>query len=117
MARSLRRSVFETNSSSTHSLSMCSKNDFELWKKKKVLWDDGKSKFITMDDAIDVILKDIPDLNVKDKDDLSETMAEYDFYTYSRYMDDGCLESFTQKYTSEHGDEIVAFGKYGNDNC
>jgi len=31
MKRQIRRSVFETNSSSTHSITMCSNTDFEKW--------------------------------------------------------------------------------------
>lgn len=32
MKRQIRRGVFETNSSSTHSLTMCSEEEFEQWK-------------------------------------------------------------------------------------
>lgn len=32
MKRQIRRGVYETNSSSTHSLTMCSEEEFEQWK-------------------------------------------------------------------------------------
>ena len=38
--KQIRRNVFETNSSSTHSLTMCSKSQFEDWKAGKVLFND-----------------------------------------------------------------------------
>ena len=44
MKRQIRRGVFETNSSSTHSLVMCSEEEFEAWKKKN-----PKEKPITYD--------------------------------------------------------------------
>lgn len=34
----VRQGVFETNSSSTHTLTVCSKDDFDKWKKGEVLW-------------------------------------------------------------------------------
>ena len=34
----VRQGVFETNSSSTHTLTICSKDDFDKWKKGEVLW-------------------------------------------------------------------------------
>ena len=37
----VRQGVFETNSSSTHTLTICSKNDFDKWKKGEVFWLDN----------------------------------------------------------------------------
>ena len=34
----VRRGVFETNSSSTHTLTICSKDDFDKWKHGEVFW-------------------------------------------------------------------------------
>ena len=39
MKRQIRRGVYETNSSSTHSLTMCSKEEFEQWKNGELLFD------------------------------------------------------------------------------
>lgn len=46
MKRQIRRGVFETNSSSTHSLTMCSEEEFEQWKKGKVLFDENYETFV-----------------------------------------------------------------------
>ena len=47
MKKQIRRGVFETNSSSTHSLTMCSEEEFEQWKKGEVLFDAwGSKKFV-----------------------------------------------------------------------
>jgi beta-galactosidase GanA len=44
--KSIRRGLFETNSSSVHSLSIVSKSDFEKWKKGELLfnWYEGNSE-------------------------------------------------------------------------
>lgn len=37
----VRQGVFETNSSSTHTLTICSKDDFDKWKHGEVFWLDN----------------------------------------------------------------------------
>ena len=46
MKRQIRRNIFETNSSSTHSLTMCSEEEFEQWKNGKVLFDEDGETFV-----------------------------------------------------------------------
>ena len=49
MKRQIRCGVFETNSSSTHSLTMCSEEEFEAWKRGEVLFQAyGKENFISV---------------------------------------------------------------------
>lgn len=135
MKKQIRQGVFETNSSSVHSLTICSKDEFDAWVRGEVLLDDYSAKFvpIKLSDDIKVEaekeyeeLKDI--LFSKDWKDLSDDAKEkyYERYalkhrlinedaeTYEQYMD-SYLETFKQTYTSKSGDEIVAFGKYGYD--
>ena len=38
-----------------------------------------------------------------------------DLTTYDEYFDYSDLETYTSSYTSESGDQIIAFGKYGYD--
>lgn len=45
MKRQIRRGVFETNSSSTHSLTMCSEEEFEAWKRGEVLFQEWGSEY------------------------------------------------------------------------
>ena len=47
MKRQIRRGVYETNSSSTHSLTMCSEEEFEQWKNGELLFDKwGSEPFV-----------------------------------------------------------------------
>ena len=135
MKKQIRRGVFETNSSSTHSLTMCSEEEFEAWKRGEVLFQEwGSDNFVSATDLSDKDKKKAEeDYNEnqtefqKDWKDLSEEakqkyytkyakendIIDEDAKTYEQYMNEGELETFVQTYTSKNGDKIVAFGEYG----
>lgn len=137
MKRQIRCGVFETNSSSTHSLTMCSEEKFDSWKRGEILFQEwGSEKFVSVNNLTDNDKKraakdyeENKDEFQKDWKDLSEgakqkyytkyakenDIIDEDAKTYEQYMDDEYLETFAQRYTSENGDKIVAFGKYGYD--
>ena len=96
MKRQIRLGVFETNSSSTHSITMCSKSQFEDWQNGKLLFNEWEHKFIKPSEL--------------DKVDYPE-----DYHTYGEWYEDDYLETYQKGYTTENGDAIVAFGKYGYD--
>ncbi len=127
MKRQIRRSVFETNSSSTHTLTICSKSDFEKWKRGELLLDEWRNKFI---DVKKVSEKDIESYynsikkpyykNYKDLDDDERKSIKNEYMknevsgtTYDDWGEDGYFETYSQDYKTENGDEVVAFGKYG----
>ena len=120
----IRKGVFETNSSSTHSLTICSKEQYDKLCKEEL--------FITDSDKIvgyDYIQERFYD-KCEDKGDYAsckdcledygihecQFCKDYHIKTLDDYFEDEYLEIFEEKYTTEHGDEIVIFGKYGNDN-
>lgn len=135
MKKQIRRGVYETNSSSTHSLTMCSEEEFEQWEKGEVLFDVwGSEKFVKAFDLSDndkkYAAQDYENQKnefSKDWSELSESAKEKyylkyaqknniideDAKTYEEYMEDSYLETFINRYTSKSGDRIVAFGKYG----
>lgn len=137
MKRQIRMNVFETNSSSTHSLTMCSEEEFEQWEKGEVLFDAwGSEKFIKAlnlsDDDKKYAAQDYENQKnefSKDWSELSESAKEKYYLkyaqenniidenatTYEEYMEDCYLETFVDRYTSKSGDRIVAFGRYGYD--
>lgn len=127
MKRQIRRNVFETNSSSTHTLTICSKSDFEKWKRGELLLDEWSDKFIDVEEVSEKDLesyynsikkpyyKNYKDLNDDERKSIkNEYMKrEVSGTTYNDWRDDGYLETYSQDYKTENGDEIVAFGKYG----
>ena len=139
----IRKNVFETNSSSTHSITMCSRDEYDTWMKGDLLLNDGwwgkdntsefkNKKFVTRAEAEDIIRKD-PFYNEEKDGDLSkvpdnelshehydyETESyvgfDYGFYTFDNYMENEYLEWFEEEYTTPSGDTVVAFGLYGTD--
>lgn len=112
MKISIRKGVFETNSSSTHSLTMCENDEFEKWKNGEVYYNDWNEKMISKKEVYNK-------LEINDdmtEDEVDDIISGSDYYTYDRFMDDEYLETFIDRYTTKQGDEVVAFGKYGMDN-
>lgn len=137
----VRSGVFETNSSSTHSLNICTKTDYDRWMNDKNIVFIGDSwlvdakdfdgrEFVTKSEIIDYLKK--KNESITDEDDkFPETISGYferdedDWYSISPASDDGIydsdtyeldneeLESYTQEFTTPSGDEMVAFGVYG----
>lgn len=135
MKRQIRRGVFETNSSSTHSLTMCSEEEFEQWKKGELLFDEYSESFVKANSLSDgdkkyaaQDYKDRKDEFSKDWSDLSESSKEKYYIKYAKEnnivnedaktyeeWERSDLETFVDTYTSKSGDKIVAFGEYGYD--
>lgn len=119
----IRRGVFETNSSSTHSITICSESEFDKWKEGKVYFNDSWAlcddpQWLTKEETIKAIISCgfPPKENPYDMDDneLNDLLSnEYGIYTYYNYFNDYDYEHYEKRYRSEHGDEIVAFGYYG----
>lgn len=139
--RQVRSGVFETNSSSTHSLVICTEEEFEKWKRGEMLLDYYNDRLV--DNKLDVELdeeeskrfyvsthpsscyyKTWEELSEEEVKKWNENFLEsqrnrikndYDYQTYDKWYfssyDD--LEKFDYKYTSPSGDKIVVFGKYG----
>lgn len=133
----VRNNVFETNSSSTHSISITSEENFNAWKEGLVKYDEWENSFtavVEMTDTEKEACKEEYQRNkpsfYKEWEDLSEddknaqymkyaeehTHVDNDFLTYQEWKGrhSGC-EFFTAHHTTEHGDKVVAFGYAGYD--
>lgn len=94
MKRQIRRSVFETNSSSTHSLCICTEDDYNKWINGQMVYDSYSEQLV-----------DVTSENKKE---------DYRFQTYDNYG--SCyFEAYTEHFTTPSGDKMVAFGEYGYD--
>ena len=134
--RQVRFGVFETNSSSTHSLTFCTQEEFDKWVSGKILFDKWNEQFIKNrsltdeeQDASKEYYNQSKTIYWKDWEQLSdEEIQSWNMKYLKRHDDDNSiqsyldwcndnysLESFVEHYTSPSGDKIVAFGKYGND--
>ena len=104
----VRRNVFETNSSSTHSLVMAVKSDFDKWEKGEVYycnWAPDKKfeqgKFYTKEEVEAYY------------NETGDERDPYDFCTYEEFCDDEYLEVESYSYTTPSGEVIEAVAKYG----
>ena len=112
----IRKGLFETNSSSTHSLTMCSEEDYDKWKNGELFFNSWEERFYNKENMINVIIErshgaeTFSDIS---EERFNETIEDYGFYTHDRYWDNEYLEGFSDTYTTKSGETIVAFGKYG----
>jgi len=123
MKRQIRRGVFETNSSSVHSLTMCSREEYSKWENGKVLYWGSKDKFAVREDIIEE-LKNARyswnnelrySINWNNEDEVNDVFSDEGIQTCEEFFDDCDLETFCQSYTTPNGDQVVAFGYYGYD--
>lgn len=99
--RQIRRNVFETNSSSTHSITMCMKSEFDKWVNGELVWDRWYHKLVPITPTI--------------KESMESDEREY--LTYDQFNDWAYIEfeTYENNYTTPNGDQVVAFGYYGHD--
>ena len=113
--KTIRHGVFETNSSSTHSLTIMTQEEYDKWDKEHYLADD---KIITRDEAIAEIMKSSwnKDLDLNDEEAVEEALKDSEYYNSLGYEDYvGDMEEFSQNFTTPSGDKMVAFGYSGYD--
>ena len=127
MKRQVRRSVFETNSSSVHTITICEKSEFDDWVAGKTLlyngWSSGflcddppeSDHFYSRDQAIEYQKKSEwykeGSVDFSNKEAVDEWLRENDWYDYEYYGDG--YERFKENYITGSGETIVAFGYYG----
>jgi hypothetical protein len=118
MKRVVRCGVFETNSSSVHSLTMCSKTEWDTWKQGD-LWLYNGSLF-SKPDIIAILEKfswfnkyNFEAMSDEDWEEFCEDNQIFSWDSYNKYIGRHSHEMFNQTYTTSNGEEICAFGYYG----
>lgn len=125
--RQIRRGVFETNSSSVHTLTMCMKDDFSRWCIGDSYLFDGFSSWYrisnpprrgnvyTREECINFLKTNYIEKEIDWTDDeyVNELLEDNDFYSYENYGRN--FEWFQQEFTTPNGETVVAFGYSGYD--
>lgn len=115
MKKIIRQGTFETNSSSTHSLTFMTKEQFNKWKSGdlyKGLWDDT----LYTQEEYDELVKNIAIKNDFSVEEVLDDPGGFELpQSYKEWCNDEYLETDYYNYTTEHGDEIVAVCRYGYD--
>ena len=117
MKRQIRQGVFETNSSSVHSLTMCTAEEYQKWENGEVLFWKWEGKFGTRDEIIEALKNKSWCRNVdwNNEDMVDDVFSDEGVKTCEEYFEDEYFETFEERYTTPRGDEVVAFGYYGHD--
>lgn len=108
----IRQGLFETNSSSSHSLTVLMKENFLLWQRGKVLLnedEDSLPEVCTAQQALDFIASEYgaaPDYKYPDSE--KSFLADYGFVSYDYHMD--CFDGERIEYKTPGGEEIVVLG-------
>ena len=117
MLKSIRRGVWETNSISTHSITICSPEQ----------WNDFAKGNLYLCDESELISEE--ELNRRYEDyvanatksgkycprDIEQFKRWFDIIDYDEWMDDDYLEKYDEEYITPQGEKIICFGKYGRD--
>ena len=103
MKEVIRRGIFETNSSSVHSLTMCSDDEYSKWRNGEAYYDRWKRKLVDKSEEIE--------------SDREKEGRRSGYFTYEEFNDWEYLEyeTFDGEYTTESGETVHAFGYYGHD--
>lgn len=124
----VRQCTFETNSSSTHSITMCMESDYEKWKNGEMYWDRWNDKLISKEDIEkelvnirEEFIADNPDFDENDEE-WKERLEDYinddkTYYTYEEFNDYDYVsyETYETKFETPKGEKVVSFGYYGYD--
>ena len=116
----IRTGLFETNSSSTHALTVCSESTYEDWKAGKCYYDTWDKEIVSVEKAYE--------WKGFERDKKSElydkrflTYDEYNKYIIDGFEDEngwwyGDYDYIEKTLITENGDKVIAFGYYGQDN-
>lgn len=118
----VRQGTFETNSSSTHSITMCMESDFEKWKNGEMYWDRWNYSLVSKDEVEkeknrlrEEFISENPDFNENDeewKEKLEDYIEDYsDYYTYKDFNNLE-YETYEDVFKTPNGEEVIAFGYY-----
>lgn len=128
--KQVRSNTFETNSSSTHSICMCTKDQYNGWasdwdslEADSVLYSNCKEKLVTVEEAIKdvnsyrevVKLSDVIDVNSPEHDDAIESLRDDGYMTCNDFDNNNDNESYYDEFVTPGGETVVAFGDYGWD--
>ena len=138
MKRQIRQGVFETNSSSVHTLTMCTNEEYVKWTNGELMYDSYSDKLVDVkleiteqdkknakayyEDSKKNFWKEWSQLSVEETNEwYKKYMSDYKkfdserYNTYEEFFDNEYCETFEQSYTTPSGEKIIAFGYYGYD--
>ena len=115
-----RGSIFETNSSATHSMVIMSQSDYEKWEKNGLYVREGYfDELYTYDEAIEKVNDNHyldKYIEIGDTNKIKRALNNNGYFTCDDWFNDDFLEADSCDYKTKSGDEIVIAYRYGYDN-
>lgn len=116
----IRRCIFETNSSSTHTMTITDNKTYEKWIKGELLYINEDEvwclrdidsnleteNFISKERAIDLYKQIVKEKYPPNFEDIFKTFTQWIDYCDELY-------NYEEEYTTKNGEKIIVFGKYG----
>lgn len=116
----IRQNIFETNSSSVHTLTITDNDTYEKWLNKELLYideddywylentdfDSEKENFVSKERAIDLYEQIVEDEYHPNFEEVFKTYSQW-LYSFEE------LYHYKTDYTTKNGEKIVIFGKHG----
>lgn len=118
--RQIRYSTFETNSSSTHTLIIVTKDQYEKLDNQELYLVDDWSSFADFEDMMTEPVYGnyhLADADLVEKHFHGDDEERHDdgVQTFTEWAEDDWLEVDENSFTSPSGDELIAVCKYGRD--
>ena len=123
----IRYGVFETNSSSTHSLCVAQNDEIEKLKRNELLvnlswlhsgylisYDEALEELINYFDKYGGYPEEKEAIARGDKEEIYRLLYEYDIAErFDYYLQTEYLAPYEEEFTTANGDRILVFGRYG----
>lgn len=117
LAKAIRMNIWETNSSSTHSIAICNQSQLDDWKNGRLFYGINFGKLFT----IEQIRENFEEFQKKccDKEWIkSYTFEQYiknSYQTFDEWSESEYLETYIENHVTPNGEPIICFGKFGYD--
>lgn len=141
MKISIRQGVFETNSSSVHSCSICTEDNYKKFSKGEVWYKEEGDEYLPVDEAVEFnlnMMKEYEDVSENDFDKFAEVYREtksfydafraigvefhkWDIDVYELYLNCDSYweyheyEDWSHKFNDSNGTPMIAWGYCGHD--
>ena len=127
--KTIRQGCFETNSSSTHSITLCMENEFEKWKNGDLYWNIWNEKLVPKEEVEKEFIKireefiaENPGFD-ENNEEWQEKLEKYinedgkTYYSYEDFNNDDYMEyeTYEDSLKTPNGETVIAFGCYGQD--
>ena len=122
----IREGVFETNSSSTHSICRCMKSEFEAWKSGLRAYDQWAEELRDAGFLREYLWQNrkyyeelCSRLNALSDEELIRCLTRGDdgdgqWISFKAWCN-SCMSRYQEEFTTPSGETVVAFGEYGYD--